>query len=86
MLITVQLSIQYMYDDDDHKRGNRLQMSFSLTIRPVEAGGGGAVHEVGYPASPAVPLAGVEPPAVRGVRHQVAPRVPRHPRADLVID
>ena len=77
-----------MYDDDDHKRGNRLQMSFSLTttIRPVEAGGGGAVHEVGYPASPAVPLARVEPPAVRGVRHQVAPRVPRHARADLVID
>ena len=57
-----------------------------LIVPPIEARGGRTVHEVCDPAAPAVPLAGVEPGAVGGVRDQVPLGVSRHSSTDLVVD
>jgi len=51
----------------------------------VESCGDGTVHEVGNPASPAIPLTRIELGAVSRVRHQVFLWVPRYARTNFVI-
>ena len=55
-------------------------------ILPIKARGDWTIHQVGYPASPAIPLAGVELGAVGGVGDHVALGVPGHSGTDLVIN
>ena len=61
-------------------------MSKCSEHQPVESCGDGTVHEVGNPASPAIPLTRVELGAVSWVRHQVFLWVPCYARANFVVN